>query len=84
MPGVAAVTNVQLDHQRYLGHTLAAIGAEKAAIIKRGNLAVTGRQGRGLRPIVERARQLGVPLSLAGPRRRRIAPPCARRAGTGC
>ena len=61
--GVAAITNVQLDHERYLGQTLAAIGTEKAAIIKRGNLAVTGATGRGLRPIVERARQLGVPLS---------------------
>jgi dihydrofolate synthase / folylpolyglutamate synthase len=67
--GVAAITNVQLDHERYLGHTLAAIGTEKAAIIKRGNLAVTGATGRGLRPIVDRARQLGVPLSLVGPRR---------------
>ena len=67
--GVAAITNVQLDHERYLGHTLAAIGTEKAAIIKPGNLAVTGATGRGLRPIAERARQLGVPLSLAGPRR---------------
>jgi dihydrofolate synthase / folylpolyglutamate synthase len=64
--GVAAITNVQLDHQRYLGHTLTAIGTEKAAIIKRGNLAVSGATGRGLRPIVERARQLDVPLSLAG------------------
>jgi dihydrofolate synthase/folylpolyglutamate synthase len=68
-PGVAAITNVQLDHERYLGHTLAAIGAEKAAIIKPGSLAVTGASGRGLRPISERARSLGVPLALAGPRR---------------
>ncbi|HEY8180399.1 MAG TPA: Mur ligase family protein [Candidatus Limnocylindria bacterium] len=67
--GVAAITNVQLDHERYLGHTLTAIGIEKAAIIKPGNLAVTGATGRGLRPIVERARQLGSPLSLVGPRR---------------
>ena len=68
-PGVAAITNVQLDHERYLGHTLAAIGAEKAAIIKRGNLALTGATGNGLRPIAERARSLGVPLALVGPRR---------------
>ena len=68
-PGVAVITNVQLDHERYLGHTLAAIGREKAAIIKRGNLAVTGATGRGLRPIAERARTLGVPLALAGSRR---------------
>ncbi|MGH2456943.1 MAG: Mur ligase family protein, partial [Candidatus Limnocylindria bacterium] len=33
-PGVAVVTNVQLDHQQHLGRTLAAIGTEKAAIIK--------------------------------------------------
>jgi len=67
--GVAVITNVQLDHQRYLGHTLTAIGTEKAAIIKPGNLAVTGATGRGLRPIVERARQVGTPLSMVGPRR---------------
>jgi len=68
-PGVAAITNVQLDHERYLGHTLTAIGSEKAAIIKRGNLAVTGATGRGLAPIVARSRDLRVPLALAGPRR---------------
>jgi dihydrofolate synthase / folylpolyglutamate synthase len=67
--GVAVITTVQLDHERYLGRTLAAIGAEKAAIIKPGNLAVTGVSGHGLRPIIERTRQLGVPLALAGPRR---------------
>jgi dihydrofolate synthase/folylpolyglutamate synthase len=67
--GVAVITNVQLDHERYLGGTLTAIGTEKAAIIKRGNLAVTGAGGRGLQPIVERCRRLGVPLALAGQRR---------------
>jgi dihydrofolate synthase/folylpolyglutamate synthase len=67
--GVAVITNVQLDHERYLGSTLAAIGTEKAAIIKRGNLAVTGAGSRGLQPIVERCRRLGVPLALAGQRR---------------
>jgi dihydrofolate synthase/folylpolyglutamate synthase len=66
--GVAAITNVALDHERYLGGTLAAIGAEKAAIIKAGNLAVTGASGRGLTPILERCAALGVPLRRAGPR----------------
>jgi dihydrofolate synthase / folylpolyglutamate synthase len=66
--GVAAITNVQRDHERFLGNTLAAIGTEKAAIIKPGNLAVTGAAGRGLRPIVERCDALGVPLRRAGPR----------------
>lgn len=63
--GVAAITNVALDHQRQLGHSLAAIGAEKAAIVKRGNVAVTGATGRGLAPIVERCRALGVSLRRA-------------------
>src|SRR5205823_8032998 len=56
--GVAAITNVQHDHERYLGHTLAQIGTEKAGIIKRGDLAVTGAAGRGLAPIVERCTAL--------------------------
>ena len=65
-PGVAVVTNVQHDHERLLGSTLTAIGTEKAAIIKPGNLAVTGARGRGLRPILERCAALGVPLRRAG------------------
>ncbi|HET6379759.1 MAG TPA: Mur ligase family protein, partial [candidate division Zixibacteria bacterium] len=64
--GVAVITNVQHDHERYLGRTLAAIGAEKAAIIKPGNLAVTGASGRGLRPILARCAAVGVPLRRAG------------------
>ena len=66
--GVAAITNVQLDHEAYLGHTLTAIGGEKAPIVKPGNVAVTGAAGRGLRPVVERCAALGVPLLRAGPR----------------
>ena len=64
--GVAAITNVQLDHQAHLGSTLTAIGGEKAAIIKPGNLAVTGASGRGLRPILDRCAALGVALRRAG------------------
>ncbi len=66
--GVAAITNVALDHEKYLGSTLAAIGAEKAAIIKPGNLAVTGATGRGLGPITHRCASRGVPLRRSGPR----------------
>ena len=64
--GVAAVTNVQHDHERYLGRTLALIGAEKAGIVKRGDLAVTGASGRGLAPILERCTALEVPLRRVG------------------
>ena len=66
--GVATITNVQRDHEAHLGRTLAAIGGEKAHIIKPDNLAVTGAAGRGLRPILERCAALGVPLRRAGPR----------------
>ncbi len=65
-PGVAAVTNVSHDHERYLGSTLVRIGTEKAAIIKVGDLAVTGATGRGLAPILERARAVGATLRRAG------------------
>jgi dihydrofolate synthase/folylpolyglutamate synthase len=66
--GVAVITNVQHDHEKILGPTLAHIGREKAAIIKRGNVAVTGASGRGLRPIVERAAAVDARLLRAGPR----------------
>jgi dihydrofolate synthase/folylpolyglutamate synthase len=65
-PGVAAITNVQHDHEKLLGSTLAAIGTEKAAIIKPGDLAVTGASGRGLVPILDRCAALAVPLRRAG------------------
>lgn len=39
-----AVTPVALDHQEYLGHTLAEIAAEKAAIIRPGVRAVVAPQ----------------------------------------
>jgi dihydrofolate synthase / folylpolyglutamate synthase len=52
--GVAIVTNVTLDHRRYLGETVRRIAAEKAGIIKAGNVVVTGATGAALR-VVERA-----------------------------
>jgi len=43
-PRVAAITAISLDHQDFLGDRLAVIAAEKAAIIKRGTIVVTGHQ----------------------------------------
>jgi len=60
--GVAAVTNVAFDHMEHLGTSLAAIGREKAAIIKRGDRAVTGASGDGLAAIRRRARRVRAPL----------------------
>ncbi|MEJ7748499.1 MAG: Mur ligase family protein [Candidatus Limnocylindrales bacterium] len=65
--GVAVITNVDLDHQDRLGSTIPAIAREKAAIIERGNLAVTGASGDALAVIERRARRLRVPLRIALP-----------------
>jgi dihydrofolate synthase/folylpolyglutamate synthase len=41
-PSVTAITSIALDHQQYLGSTLAAIAAEKAGITKAGIPMVIG------------------------------------------
>jgi dihydrofolate synthase/folylpolyglutamate synthase len=61
--GVAAITNVALDHMAWLGDTIPAIAREKAAIIERGDLAVTGAAGEALPVIRRRARRVGAPLT---------------------
>jgi dihydrofolate synthase/folylpolyglutamate synthase len=65
--GVAVVTNVDLDHTDRLGPTIAAIAREKAAIIERGDIAVTGATGEALRIIGRRARRIAVPLTVVEP-----------------
>ena len=65
--GVAVITNVDLDHMDRLGPTVTAIAREKAAIIERGDLAVTGADGDGLIVIRRRARRMGVPLTEVPP-----------------
>jgi dihydrofolate synthase/folylpolyglutamate synthase len=61
--GVAAITNVALDHMQWLGDTIPAIAREKAAIIERGDVAVTGAAGDALGVIRRRARRVGAPLT---------------------
>ena len=65
--GVAAVTNVGLDHTDRLGSTVEAIAHEKAAIIMRGDLAVTGATEPALGVITRRARRVGAPLEVVAP-----------------
>ena len=65
--GVAAITNVDLDHMDRLGATVTAIAREKAAIIERGDLAVTGASGDGLTVIRRRAGRMGTPLRIVQP-----------------
>jgi len=65
--GVAVITNVDLDHTDRLGSTVEAIAREKAAIIERGDLAVTGAGGPALPVIRRRASRVGVPLRVVSP-----------------
>ncbi len=67
--GVAAITNVDLDHMDRLGPTIGHIAREKAAIIERGDVAVTGATGEALAIVRRRAARLGRAAD-----RRRAAP----------
>jgi dihydrofolate synthase/folylpolyglutamate synthase len=58
---IVAITPVALDHQEYLGDTLAEIAAEKAAIIRTGVRAVVAAQAAGAREVIlRRCRETGV------------------------
>ncbi|MBA2372872.1 MAG: bifunctional folylpolyglutamate synthase/dihydrofolate synthase, partial [Chloroflexi bacterium] len=65
--GVAVVTNVDLDHMDRLGSTIGAIAREKAAIIERGDRAVTGATGEALAIVRRRARRMAAPLTVVEP-----------------
>ncbi|MFL5770203.1 MAG: bifunctional folylpolyglutamate synthase/dihydrofolate synthase, partial [Chloroflexota bacterium] len=65
--GVAAITNVDLDHMDRLGPTIKHIAREKAAIIERGDIAVTGASGDALTIVRRRAARMGVPLRIVEP-----------------
>lgn len=66
-PALTIITPVSIDHQQYLGDTLAEIAGEKAGILKRGVRCVVGPQEEaGLEVIEARAARLGAPLSASG------------------
>ena len=60
--GIAVITNVELDHQKYLGSTIGEIAREKAAIIKPGDRVVTGCTGEALDVVEMRAAEVGAPV----------------------
>ncbi len=65
--GVAVLTNVGLDHMDRLGPTIGHIAREKVAIVKRGDVAVTGADGEALSILRRRCARLGVPLAAVPP-----------------
>jgi dihydrofolate synthase/folylpolyglutamate synthase len=66
-PKLTIITPVSLDHQQFLGDTVAKIAGEKAGIIKRGVPVIVGPQSpEGLDVIEAQAAKLGVPVLAYG------------------
>ncbi|WGF90624.1 bifunctional folylpolyglutamate synthase/dihydrofolate synthase [Marinivivus vitaminiproducens] len=66
-PRLTGITPISIDHQEFLGDTIAAIAFEKAGILKPGVPCVVGPQvDDALAVIVERAGAVGAPLLLHG------------------
>jgi len=66
-PRLSVITNISLEHQQYLGRTLAAVATEKAGIIKPGVPVVTGaRQEAALSSIRKAAVERQAPLYVYG------------------
>ncbi|WP_093809465.1 folylpolyglutamate synthase/dihydrofolate synthase family protein [Stappia sp. ES.058] len=66
-PLASVITPVSMDHERYLGETLADIAAEKAGILKAGAPAIVAPQPEAARDVVARlAGALGAPLTSFG------------------
>jgi dihydrofolate synthase/folylpolyglutamate synthase len=62
---IVAITTLALDHQEYLGETLAEIASEKAAIIRPGTTAIVAPQpAQALAVILQRCNETGVTLRL--------------------
>ncbi|MCD1625217.1 bifunctional folylpolyglutamate synthase/dihydrofolate synthase [Seohaeicola saemankumensis] len=66
-PELCIITPVSLDHEQYLGDTVAKIAGEKAGILKRGVPCVVGPQSdEGLDAIEQAAARIGAPLLIHG------------------
>jgi len=67
-PALTVLTPISLDHEAFLGNTLAAIAGEKAAIQKAGVPSLVAAQApEALAVILDAARAAGAPLRRAGP-----------------
>jgi dihydrofolate synthase/folylpolyglutamate synthase len=66
-PRLTIITPVSMDHEQYLGDTLAKIAGEKAGILKRGVPCVVGPQEDPAEAVISaRAAALGAPLIAHG------------------
>lgn len=66
-PALTVITPISIDHQQFLGDTLAKIAFEKAGILKRGVTCVVGPQPDEALEVIERqAAKVGAPLLVHG------------------
>ncbi|WP_370302967.1 folylpolyglutamate synthase/dihydrofolate synthase family protein, partial [Pseudooceanicola sp.] len=66
-PRLTVITPISLDHEQYLGDTLAKIAFEKAGILKRGVTCIVGPQPEpALEAIEAQAARVGAPLLVHG------------------
>ena len=66
-PEVSVITPISIDHEQFLGNTLAKIAGEKAGIIKRGVPVVVGPQPEEAMEVIEdTALRLGTPVIAYG------------------
>ena len=66
-PALTIITPVSIDHEQYLGDTLAKIAFEKAGIIKRGVPCIVGPQPDEALEVIEQvAARMGAPLLVHG------------------
>ncbi|MCB1340081.1 MAG: bifunctional folylpolyglutamate synthase/dihydrofolate synthase [Pseudooceanicola sp.] len=66
-PALTVISPISMDHESYLGDTLAKIAFEKAGILKRGVPCVVGPQPEAVMEVIEaQAARLGAPLIAQG------------------
>ena len=66
-PALTVITPVSIDHQQFLGDTLAEIAAEKAGILKPGVPCIVGQQQDAAADVIAaRADAVGAPLLVQG------------------
>lgn len=66
-PAATIITPISLDHERFLGDSIAKIAREKAGILKPGVPAIVGRQPEeAIEVIKARAKEIGARLTILG------------------
>jgi dihydrofolate synthase/folylpolyglutamate synthase len=66
-PLATVITPLSIDHEKFLGSTIAEIAGEKAGIIKKGRPVIVAPQPAAAMEVIERqAARMGAPLFVAG------------------